>query len=416
MSPSKRKVPKPRRAAEPGEPAWQRSELGEFLATLTHELRNPLAPIRNAVQILQIKPGGDASAEVLGVIERQVQQLTHLIDDLLDVSRIVTDGLQLHRHRVDLGEVLRVAVESALPQIQANRHALVVTEPKRLVTLDADVTRLAQVVSNLLINAARYTPAGGRIRLTARREGADLVVIVRDNGAGIAPERLPRIFDLFAQGGAGARQSDHGLGVGLSLARKLAQMHGGDIAAQSAGPGKGAQFTVRVPVVAAASAAIRAPGLKLTPSATPLRVLVVDDNRASAVSLRTLLQLVGYRVQVAHDGAHALRVAREFEPDVILLDIGLPKLNGYEVARTLRQERGNGLKLIALTGFGQIADRERSRAAGFDHHLVKPVQTSDLLRLLERRAEKSGNGHDPAGHGPWHAQERVQVLALPLTR
>jgi two-component system CheB/CheR fusion protein len=386
----------------------------EFLATLAHELRNPLAPIRNVVQILQIKEAGNAGiGEALEIIERQVQQMTRLIDDLLDLSRITADRLQLRRQPIDLGEVLRAAVETAQPLISANGHKLVVSEPKPPLTVDADLTRLAQVVSNLLINAAKYTPRGGRIQLQARRSGRDVVVTVRDNGTGIARDMLPRIFDLFMQGGRENHGSHEGLGIGLALARRLAQMHGGTLGASSAGPGKGAEFTVRLPLVAGGTARKRESRTARPAAVASLRVLVVDDNRASAGSLRTLLQLVGHDVRVANHGAQALRLAAEFRPHAVLLDIGLPKMTGYEVARRLRhQPRGSGLQLIAVTGFGQVSDRERSRLAGFDHHLVKPVEIPELLRLLEHRrpadtAAKAGNGH-------WQDEKTVQVLPLPL--
>jgi signal transduction histidine kinase/CheY-like chemotaxis protein len=358
----------------------------EFLATLAHELRNPLAPIRSAVQILYMQEtSSPESRHALEVIDRQMQQMTRLIDDLLDVSRITRNRLELRKARIDLAEVIRAAVDTSHPLIEAAGHELTVTVPPRELLLDADPTRLAQALSNLLNNAARYTEPGGHIWLTADQQGSDAVVTVRDTGVGIPGEMLPRIFDLFTQVDRALERAQGGLGIGLTLVKRLVEMHGGSVEARSEGPGAGSEFEMRLPLVVKPARAHQpaheqAAGVPLTSS---LRILIVDDNNDSALTQAMFLQLTGNDVRVAYDGMEALTIASEFRPDVVLLDIGLPRMNGYDVARQIRQQPwGASMVLIAVTGWGQEADKHRSREAGFDHHMVKPVDPTALMNLL----------------------------------
>jgi signal transduction histidine kinase/CheY-like chemotaxis protein len=359
-----------------------------FLATLSHELRNPLAPIRNAVDILQLNSPPEPEVQWgLNVIDRQLQQMTRLIDDLLDVSRITRNTLELRKERLDLAEILQVAVETSRPLIEEAGQAFVVTPSPEPIVLDADPIRLAQVISNLLNNAAKYTERGGHVWLTAKRQESDAVVTVRDTGIGIPAGTLPHIFEMFMQGDQPLDRSQSGLGIGLTLAKRVVDLHGGTITAHSDGAGRGSAFIVRLPVVDEPwPARYRASreGERTAPAvASSLRILVVDDERISATSLGKLLRLKGHEIRTAYDGPEAVRVADEFRPDVVLLDIGLPKMNGYEVAQRIRQQPwGQGMILIALTGWGQEADRQRSNEAGFDHHLVKPVDLAALLQLL----------------------------------
>jgi PAS domain S-box-containing protein len=362
----------------------------EFLATLAHELRNPLAPIRNAVEILHVQgPRDPESNWAIQVIDRQMQLMTRLIDDLMDVSRITRNKLELRRQRVTLAEVVRAAVETSRPLLEAEGHELTLSVPRRPIRLDADPTRLAQAISNLLNNAARYTEPGGHVWLTAERQGGEAVVSVKDTGIGIAAEMLPMVFELFAQGGRAGAAAEGGLGIGLTLVKRLVEMHGGTVQAASGGLGQGSVFTVRLPIdEGPAGEPEKRDGEGLTPT-PPLRILVVDDNRDSAESLGMLFRLVGHEVRVAHDGLEAIAAAAELRPDAVVLDIGLPKLDGYGVAARIREEAwGRQATLIAVTGWGQKEDKERSRAAGFDHHLVKPVDPTALIRLL---SEGDGN-------------------------
>ena len=356
----------------------------EFLATLAHELRNPLAPIRNAVQYLgmeglterDVKTGRD-------VIARQVTVMVRLIDDLLDMSRISRNKLDICKERVELAAVLESAVESSRPLIQQSGHELTVSLPPQSIHLDADPVRLAQVFMNLLNNAAKYTKRGGHIRLTAEREGSDAVVSVRDNGIGIPGDMLTRIFDMFTQVDRTLERSQGGLGIGLTLVRRLLDLHDGWIEARSNGPDEGSEFVVRLPLIEP----LQEPPLKSSgPRATALsecRILVVDDNKDSADSLKMLLRLKGNDIRTAYDGLEAVEVAETFRPELVLLDIGLPKLNGNEVARRIRQQPwGRDIMLVALTGWGQDEDRRRSQEAGFNFHIVKPVELSALEKLL----------------------------------
>lgn len=359
----------------------------EFIATLAHELRNPLAPIRNAVEILQLH-GEDPSERkwALEVIDRQLRQMTRLIEDLLDLGRITGNKLELRRELVDVADVLQAAAETSRPLVDASGHQLELVGPPEPILLDGDLTRLAQIVSNLLNNAAKYTPRGGIIRLEARRVGNEAVVTVRDTGIGIHASTLPRVFEMFRQGEHASDRSNGGLGIGLALARRLAELHGGTITAYSDGPGKGSEFTVRLPALSGAPEIARAESGRSVPSdgAFSLRVLVADDNEESAGSLSKLLALMGHEVRTAQDGLEAVEVSEEFRPDVILLDIGMPKMNGYEAAQRIRERPwGRETTLIALTGWGQETDRRRSSEAGLDHHIVKPLDPGLLTRLLE---------------------------------
>ena len=360
----------------------------EFLATLAHELRNPLAPIRNALHLMSQAGAGDPGLEPdRAMAERQVIHLARLIDDLMDVARISRGKIELHKGVVDLATVVRQAVETARTQIDDRRHALTVSLPEQPVRLEADPTRLEQVLWNLLNNAAKYTDPGGHIRLEAAAEGGEVVLRVRDTGIGMKPEVLTRVFDMFVQIGDHKDHSQGGLGIGLSLVRTLVGMHGGSISAHSAGPGRGSEFAVRLPVLPPAHEAhLPASGKRREPGGNPprRRVLVVDDNVDAAKSLaRVLTRLHGQEVRVVHDGFAALATAGEFRPEVILLDIGLPGMDGYEVATRLRQRPEFGRTLIAaLTGWGQESDVARSRASGIDHHLVKPANPEAIRDLL----------------------------------
>ena len=356
----------------------------EFLATLAHELRNPLAPIQNAVQILRADdPLGSMHQWAKDVIDRQVRQMSRLVDDLLDLSRINVGKLELRSARIELRDVLDAAVEITRPLFEARGQQFQASMPAESIYLDGDLTRLAQVVSNLLNNSAKYTEHGGQVHLSAERQGSDAVITARDNGAGIPAEMLPRIFDMFTQVDRSLERSQGGLGVGLTLVKRLVEMHGGSITAQSDGRNRGSEFTVRLPV---ALGVCRAAENRLPQPATPastLRILVVDDNRDSAASLAMLLRVMGNDIRIAHDGLEALAQTKEFRPDVVLLDIGLPRINGYEAAQRIRQlPGGNRVVLIATTGWGQESDRRRSKDAGFDHHLVKPIDSGALAQLL----------------------------------
>ncbi|HET8948683.1 MAG TPA: PAS domain S-box protein [Candidatus Polarisedimenticolia bacterium] len=364
----------------------------EFLATLAHELRNPLAPIRNAVEILMKDPAGGEAQWCREVIDRQVRHMARLLDDLLDVSRITHGKLELRKTRIDLAAVVESAVETSRPLLDERRQRLSVHLPSEPVALDADPVRLAQVIWNLLNNAAKYSDRGAEIRLACERRGGEVVVSVKDQGIGIDAEMLPRIFDLFSQSHAAQDRDQGGFGIGLSLARALVDLHGGRIEARSEGPGQGSEFIVRLPIAAKApgtttSAIPATPGKAMTKR----RVLIVDDVKDSADSLAMLLRLLGHEVETAYDGEAAVAAAEKLEPDVVLLDLGMPKMNGYEACRRIRRlPRGKETILIALTGWGQEGDRRLTREAGFDHHLVKPVDPDALLEVLKTpKAERS---------------------------
>jgi signal transduction histidine kinase len=363
----------------------------EFLAVLAHELRNPLAPIRNAVEIMRRSALTDPQLSwSRDVVERQVKHLTRLVDDLLDVSRITRGNINLSRESVAVTTIVSRAIETIAPLIAEQRHELTVDVSEETLEVEGDLTRLTQVLGNLLNNAAKYTDPGGSIRLTARRASTDVEIRVRDNGIGIPPELLPRLFQLFTQVDGAAHRAQGGLGIGLALVRQLVQMHGGSVTAYSQGPGQGSEFLIRLPLrlksfrdasaVLDSGAAAPADGMK-----RGHRILLADDNRDALDSLATLLQCDGHEVHTAGDGAEALEVAAGCHPDVVLLDIGMPKLDGYEVARRIRAEPwGKSTVLIALTGWGQDEDRRRSREVGFDSHLVKPLDPEMLSTLLAR--------------------------------
>ena len=354
----------------------------EFLAVLAHELRNPLAPISYTVELLR-RPGAEkASDDLWGMIERQVRHMVRLVDDLLEVSRITRGKIELRRERIELAAVIASAVETSRPLIEASRHRLTVELAPGPLPLDADPTRLAQVFANLLNNAAKYSAPGGDIRVTAERADGEVVVRVCDAGIGITAEVLPRIFDMFVQAGAAEGTVQSGLGIGLTLARRLVEMHGGSISARSDGPGCGSEFTVRLPLASGpAPAKVRhAEGTRRVQR----RVLVVDDNRDAADSLGALLKALGAEVEIAHSGETALADLERYRPQVVFLDIGMPGLDGYEVARRIRRrEDGRELQLVAVTGYGQDQHRRLARDAGFDHHLVKPADVGALRALLE---------------------------------
>jgi signal transduction histidine kinase len=362
----------------------------EFLAVLAHELRNPLAPIRNAVEIMRRSALTDPQlAWSREVVERQVKHLTRLVDDLLDVSRITRGNINLSRETIPIATIVSRAIETIQPLITEQRHELVVEMSDDPLEVEGDLTRLTQVLGNLLNNAAKYTDPGGRIILSTRRQGMDVEIRVRDNGIGIPTELLPRLFQLFTQVDAAAHRAQGGLGIGLALVRQLVQMHGGSVTAYSDGPSHGSEFLIRLPLRVRQRREIMNPGIAPLSHANGSkpghRILLADDNRDALDSLATLLQCDGHEVYTAGDGAEALAVAAECRPNVVLLDIGMPKLDGYEVARRIRAEPwGKSAVLIALTGWGQDEDRRRSREVGFDSHLVKPLDPEALSRLLAR--------------------------------
>jgi PAS domain S-box-containing protein len=357
----------------------------EFLATLAHELRNPLAPIRTGLQILKC---GEVADPLVEMMDRQAEHLAVLIDDLMDASRISLGKIDLRKEEVALASVVDRAVAIARPAIDERGHQLSVSVPERDERLEADPNRLVQILSNLLENAAKYTDPGGQIRVHARREGGEVVIGVKDTGIGIAPESLTKVFDLFMQIERRLDRSQGGLGIGLCLVRSLVEMHGGTVTALSEGPGRGSEFVVRLPAIFGDRVEPHGSSRRSTPGDRPetacRRILVVDDNQDAANSLaRYLMRVAGHEVEVAYDGPGALGLAQTFRPDVVLLDIGLPGMSGYEVAERLRERPETGeARLIALTGWGQEDDRRRSRSAGIDVHLVKPVDLDAILSLL----------------------------------
>ncbi|MGH8566811.1 MAG: response regulator [Gammaproteobacteria bacterium] len=357
----------------------------EFLAMLAHELRNPLAPIRNSVEVLQRLELEEPKLDwARTAIDRQVGQLTRLVDDLLDVSRISRGKISLQKAPIDLTMIVERAIETSRPVIEARRHHLSVALPAEPVCLDGDLARLAQALGNVLHNAAKYTEEGGQIGLMAERTEGHVVLRVRDTGAGIPAATLPYVFDLFTQGDRALDRAQGGLGIGLALVKKLVELHGGRVEASSPGPGQGSEFTLRLPTGTAPPAAVTPPAAHEAPAAPSgrLRVLVVDDNTDSAESMAMLLGLQGHETRTALDGPAALEVAQVFRPELILLDIGLPGMDGYEVARRLRTEPHMETVLIAMTGYGHEQDRREAQAAGFNYYLVKPVDPAALLRVL----------------------------------
>lgn len=362
----------------------------EFLATLAHELRNPLAPMRNAAYVLRDEAIPSRKQQwARDVIDRQVTQMARLVDDLMDVARITRGALELRRACVDIRDVIHDAIETSRPVLEARHHQLSVTLPPSPVHVHADRVRLSQVFSNLLNNAAKYTNPGGHIQVRAGSDVDGLVVHIIDNGVGIPPQKLEWIFEPFAQLESSQQRSQGGLGIGLALASRLVQMHGGKLVAQSEGIGKGSQFTVHLREMSVPSeiAAADSGCLPQARDSLRARVLVVDDNHDCAESLSLLLEQHGYQTRTAGDGAKALQTFHEFQPNVALLDIGLPQLDGYELARRIRAQRRGEVILIAVTGWGGIEHRRQAEAAGFDHHFVKPVDLDRLRQLLEALPE-----------------------------
>jgi signal transduction histidine kinase/ActR/RegA family two-component response regulator len=355
-----------------------------FLATLAHELRNPLAPIRNSLNLMRLSGAGQIPSAVCEIMERQVDHMVRLVDDLMEVSRITRGKIELRRGTVELAAIIHVALETSRPLIDAAGHQLTVKLPAEPLVMDADPMRLAQVFSNLLNNAAKYTDPGGSISLTARRDGYEAVVTVSDSGIGIPADALPSVFEMFSQVDAGDTRSQTGLGIGLTLARSLIEIHGGTVNAASEGRGRGSQFVVRLPLGGAgAIAAPGAPNREAEKLQAVPRVLLADDNRDAADTLGALLQVIGAEVRVTHDGRAALDAYDAFQPGVVVLDLGMPGMDGYEVARRIRRRVGAApVMLVALTGWGQSRDRSLSQAAGFDHHLIKPVNIETLRALL----------------------------------
>jgi two-component system, sensor histidine kinase len=373
----------------------------EFIATLAHELRNPLAPLRTGLHLLRrLPPGDEKSGRVQDMMERQLSMLVKLIDELLDVSRIATGKIVLQYERLDMREVLRAAVESCEPLVQSAGHQLALRLPDRPVWTMGDAARLAQAVSNLLNNAAKYTPNGGLIELALAKSRGDVVVSVSDNGLGIPPELLDRVFDMFAQVNRTLDRSQGGLGIGLSLVRSVVALHGGSVNARSAGPGQGSCFTLRIPAAGRMRPAEPVPDAtgpvdvpRTGPAARRLRVLVVDDNIDAADSLAALVQAMGHEVRVAYGGAAGLKEATGFLPEAVFCDLGMPGVNGLELAGRLRADpRFDGTSLIAVTGWGGDDDKDRTRGAGFDEHLTKPAGPDNLGALLARLANQPHAG------------------------
>lgn len=367
----------------------------EFLATLAHELRNPLAPIRSAVGLLQNERASAPERQSLDVIDRQLRQLVRMVDDLLDVSRITHGRIELRRQLTELGPLLATAVETTLPHIESMRHALSLQIPDAAIFVDGDPQRLTQVFGNLLNNASKYTLPGGRIALSAQQQGQEVVVRISDSGIGIPAERLDEVFDLFVQIDTSLERAQGGLGIGLTLVRRLIQMHGGSIHASSDGVGLGSCFEIRLPLAARGAARARAaqeaevPAAAATVAQAGRRVLIVDDNRDAANTLAQLLGMSGHDVRSVYDPELALDALIAFEPDVAFLDVGMPKLNGLELAAMIRADaRGDRVVLVALTGWGQADDRRRSREAGCDYHLVKPADPFEIERICREATRR----------------------------
>jgi signal transduction histidine kinase len=362
----------------------------EFLAMLAHELRNPLAAIRLAAQLVVFPDLPPAQlAKSAAVIHRQVEHLVRLIDDLVDVSRITRGLISLRREPTEISVVVAQAIESSRPLIDTKHHAFTVTVPDESLTVNGDAARLSQILANILNNAAKFTDPGGRIDLSVTRHASDVVIRVTDTGIGISPEMLPKVFDLFTQIDRPLDRASTGLGIGLALVHRLVEMHGGRVSAHSAGSGAGAELVVHLPLYETSPAALApAPRAeRAAPELTPRRILVVDDNVDAAETLAAMLRLQGHQVETAHDGLEALRLAPGFAPHVILLDLGMPNLNGYETANRIREQAwGRDIALVALTGWGQPKDRKRTVEAGFDAHLVKPVDETTLLKTLHEVA------------------------------
>ncbi len=376
----------------------------DFLATLAHELRNPLAPIRTGLELMRrngFGGNGDGCHEVLGIMDRQINQMVRLVDDLLDVSRVSKGKIELRKQPVDVNDVLRSAVETSLPRIEEAHHQFELQISEQPLIVEGDGVRLAQVVSNLLNNAAKYTPSGGQIRLSLAAHDGQAVIRVKDNGVGIAAEMIPTLFDMFVQVDRHLERSQGGLGIGLTLVRQLVEMHGGRVEARSDGLGRGSEFIVYLPLAVGKLADASQPKSEHPAGKTPsLRVLVVDDNQDSAQSLVMMLEFMGHQVQSASDGPDGLAVATQFLPEVVLLDIGMPGMNGYEVARRMRtMPQLSHTLLVAQTGWGQEEDRRMSREAGFNHHLVKPIAPNRLIEILAEVAAAKSEAAPLLGKG-----------------
>jgi len=354
----------------------------EFLAVLAHELRNPLAPLRNALHLLRSEPDRDQAEQARAIMDRQLASLVRLVDDLLDVSRLMSDKVELRKESIELAAVFARAVDVVRGQVETDGLELIVALPEEPIRFEGDEVRLAQAIGNMLSNAVKYTDKGGRIFLSGERDQDRIVIRVRDTGIGIPPDLLPRVFDLFVQADRSLARSQGGLGIGLMLVKRLVEMHGGRVQAASDGLGRGCEFTVTLPIASPSEAGGDVERRDAGVRAESRRVLVVEDDPDSAQSLAMLLQIWGHRVEVALDGHKALDAARSFGPEIVLLDIGIPGLDGYEVAERLRSEHGSGLKLVALTGYGREDDRQRSRDAGFDRHMTKPLEPPCLRDML----------------------------------
>jgi signal transduction histidine kinase/ActR/RegA family two-component response regulator len=358
----------------------------QFLAMLAHELRNPLGPIRIAMQVMTRSDASTVSRQhAREIVDRQIMHLARLLDDLFDVARVTSGKVDLRKAPIEVATAVANALDVSRTLLDERRHTLSVSLPDEPVVIEADPVRLEQIIGNLVNNAARYTPAGGHIAVTVTRDGGDVVLRVRDNGIGMPPDVMARVFDLFTQGDRSLARSEGGLGIGLTIVRNLVELHGGTVAAASEGPGRGSEFTVRLP--AGAGHATSAVPPHDGASSPRLRILVVEDNSDGREMLRTMLEVDGHEVYVAADGVDGVETARVVRPDAAFIDIGLPGLDGYEIAKRLRRERGQAIRLIALTGYGQSEDRRRSREAGFDLHLVKPVAPELVRRALVARLD-----------------------------
>jgi PAS domain S-box-containing protein len=363
----------------------------EFLAMLGHELRNPLSPIMTSLELMRQRAPNTLSRE-REVVERQVQYMVRLVDDLLEVSRIARGRIELRRRPVELADVVAAAIEIASPLLEERRHHFAHDVPPKGLVVDGDPARLTQVLANILSNAAKYTDPGGRVRISAERSGGQAIIRVSDTGAGIAPELLPEVFDLFVQGGRTIDRSQGGMGLGLAIVKSLVALHGGTVSASSDGVGRGSEFVVTLPLVAADAPAVRAAGSIAPPiggTIQPRSVLVVDDNQDAAELIAEALAAAGHQVRTAFDGPAALAISEAFDPDVVFLDIGLPVMDGYEVARRMRASDGKRMTLVAITGYGQEADRQRALAAGFDSHLVKPVSLEVTLAIAASGVDRN---------------------------
>lgn len=377
----------PTKAARPSSPEERPSQgyNEDFLGNLAHELRNPLAPLRNGIQIIRMSKGDPSAIEgTLDVMERQLQRLVKLIDDLLEASRLRRGELELHKHTIDLAGVIQSAVKETKPALESQGQKLTVLLPATPVFVEGDARWLTEAIVHLLDNASKFSNRGGQVELFTEVKAGDVAVSIVDNGVGIPPQMLGGIFEIFTKADRSLEKGHDGLGIGLAVVKTVVEMHGGRVEARSGGLGAGSEFVVHLPVVAGPRSKTEAVANK--PAAGSLRrVLVVDDNKDCALSLAMVLKMLGNETQTAHDGVEALRVAAAFRPDIVLLDIGMPKLNGYDVCRVIREQPwGKEVTLVALTGWGGDEDSSRSKEAGFDHHLVKPVETTDLEKIVNQ--------------------------------